>query len=184
MNSHPITTMLAAAVPLRISDLANDPDLPTTMRQRAGDLSRLIAEKGDVLLYGSKKKGETAALFNETVDAIAMLAFAPGGIKVFGMHFCAPHPGIAPDNEWIGALPPPDTHCARPLRATPRVQLPEEPALARTIEAAMHGEPQITSPPAMLHPDAGNLEPLLHTPLPTVLPPLPFKPRPLFETEP
>lgn len=183
MNWHPITPMLAAAVPLRITDLANDPDLPGTMRQRAGDLSRLIAEKGDVLLYGSKRKGETAALFNEVVDAIAMLAFAPGGVSVFGLRFSAPHPGIAPDNEWVGALPPADRFCARPLRTTSRVPLDESPSPVRAIEVELQDEPEVSSM-ALLHPGAGDLTPLLHTPLPPVLPSLPRKRKPLFEDTP
>jgi hypothetical protein len=42
-----------------------------------------LVSRGDVLMFGGKK-GEAAELFNRLANALAVLAFAPGGIKVFG----------------------------------------------------------------------------------------------------
>ena len=62
-------------------------------RIRAGEvvdapsIAQTIAEKGDVLMFGSKRKGEQAAVFNELAKGIAMLSFCPGGVTTFGLHF-------------------------------------------------------------------------------------------------
>ena len=51
------------------------------------EVSSLLANKGDNLLYRSNKDGETAHIFNETAKAIAFLSFAPGGVRVFNHHW-------------------------------------------------------------------------------------------------
>ena len=80
-----LATTLAAAVPLWIEELR---PLPwSEIDHLAKECSQIIAEKGDVILYRSKKKGETARAFNALAKGIAALSFAPGGVKVFGMHF-------------------------------------------------------------------------------------------------
>jgi hypothetical protein len=55
--------------------------------QKARELSDILGEKVDILLYGSKKRGEVADLFNRVASAIAVLAFLPGGITIFGQHW-------------------------------------------------------------------------------------------------
>lgn len=50
---------------------------------------QLIAERGDVILYRSKKKGETAKMLNVLVESLSLLAFQPGGVTFGGMHFQA-----------------------------------------------------------------------------------------------
>ena len=57
--------------------------------ERARKVSNVLGEKGDILLFGGGKKGEAASIFNETAHAIAILAFCPGGIDIFGSHFDA-----------------------------------------------------------------------------------------------
>jgi hypothetical protein len=57
--------------------------------ERARKVSDVLGEKGDILLFGGGKKGEVASIFNETARAIAILAFCPGGIDIFGSHFDA-----------------------------------------------------------------------------------------------
>ncbi len=47
----------------------------------------LIAEKGDLLLFRSEKKGETKKVFNTVSKLIACLAFQPGGVEIFGLKF-------------------------------------------------------------------------------------------------
>lgn len=65
-------------------------------RERGGpseaDIQRVqgrdsITAHGDDILFASKKKGSTANYFNDLTEAIAVLAFMPGGVKVFGRHW-------------------------------------------------------------------------------------------------
>lgn len=54
--------------------------------------SYYIGSHGDDLLFKSKQKGKTAKGFNVLVDSLARMAFFPGGVKIFGMHFEVPEP--------------------------------------------------------------------------------------------
>jgi hypothetical protein len=47
----------------------------------------LLASKGDILQFGSKKKGEAAEIFNRVAEAIAIMSFCPGGVTLFGEHW-------------------------------------------------------------------------------------------------
>jgi hypothetical protein len=81
--------MLALAVPLRILEYEKvggptEPDLARTQ-----SFGIVLAEKGDVLLFGGKKKGEAAELFNRLADAVAVMAFCPGGVKVGSARYCS-----------------------------------------------------------------------------------------------
>ena len=49
-----------------------------------------IAAHGDALMFRSKK-GETARSFNAVARGIALGAYQPGGITVFGRHWCVDH---------------------------------------------------------------------------------------------
>jgi len=76
---------LSVAVPLWIERLRG---LSWEERQaRVVDVPKLLGEKGDVLLFGGGKKGEAGELFNRFAEGIAVLAFMPGGVDVFGCHF-------------------------------------------------------------------------------------------------
>lgn len=59
---------------------------------RAQELAQVIAEKGDVILYRGKKKGESAKAFNALAEGVAALSYAPGGVRIFGLHFEETHP--------------------------------------------------------------------------------------------
>lgn len=49
-----------------------------------------VCYKGDLLLYGSKKKGETAQLFNDLAEGLAWLALiAKGGVTFGDQHWDA-----------------------------------------------------------------------------------------------
>jgi hypothetical protein len=50
-----------------------------------------LGSRGDVLMDGGKKS-EAADLFNRLAHALAVLAFAPGGVKVFGHYWKADPP--------------------------------------------------------------------------------------------
>lgn len=81
---------LGAAVPLWIEQLRRV--RLVELQRRAPELAEVIAAKGDIIQFRSKKKGETAAAFNALAEAVAIGAFVPGGITVFGQHFEARHP--------------------------------------------------------------------------------------------
>lgn len=78
---------LAAAVPLWIEELRQLPAEEIIRRRRL--CVDAIAHKGDLILYRSRKKGESAAAFNRLAEGLACLAFAPGGVTFLGMHFKA-----------------------------------------------------------------------------------------------
>jgi hypothetical protein len=80
---------LSAAVPLWILELRQ-----STFEQRAALAAKacdVIASQGDIILYRSSKKGETAKAFNELAKGLAVLAYQPGGVEIFGLHFCVNH---------------------------------------------------------------------------------------------
>lgn len=83
-----LSIAMAAAVPLYIMRMLDNDGPGEEDFKKARLASRLLGEKGDLLLFGGgKKKGEVAHIFNETAKAIAVLSFCPGGINIFGQHF-------------------------------------------------------------------------------------------------
>jgi len=76
---------LSAAVPLWIEQWrGRDPE---ERLSRGRELGQVIAEKGDVIQFRGKKKGESARAFNALAESIAILSFQPGGVKIFGLQF-------------------------------------------------------------------------------------------------
>ncbi len=85
--NHPLIIALDAAVPLRIL-LYQQRGGPTTEDwERVQAFAPILAEHGDNLLYVSKTRDATSRIFNSLADAIATLAFCPGGVKLFGRHW-------------------------------------------------------------------------------------------------
>jgi hypothetical protein len=74
---------LSVAVPLQISELERCGGPGPSELAEAREVGQLLAEKGDVLMFKSPK-GETAKVFGRVARAIAVLAFCPGGVQVFG----------------------------------------------------------------------------------------------------
>jgi len=75
-------------VPIRIAEIRRATGEPCQDDWNfARSTGQLIAEKGDILLFGGTKKGEAAAIMNAMIEAIAVMAFLPGGITLFGLHF-------------------------------------------------------------------------------------------------
>lgn len=89
-NDALLAATLATAVPLWIMRLEQQPW--SYIAQRAPECAQIVAEKGDIIQYRSKKEGETAKAFNALAEGIAICAFSPGGVKFMGMHFEARHP--------------------------------------------------------------------------------------------
>lgn len=82
---------LDVAVALAIAHLQ---DLPPGERERRFELGReayveLLASKSDVLMFGGGKKGEVAQLFASLAEALAFMAFIPGGIRFGGRRWVA-----------------------------------------------------------------------------------------------
>lgn len=80
---------LAAAVPLHILDLKRQGGPADSDLEWAREFAWELGSHGDLLLYRGGKPGESARLFNQTARAIAILAFAPGGVHLFGQHWDA-----------------------------------------------------------------------------------------------
>lgn len=82
-----LATTLALAVPIWIDRIQRERWPWDRIQARARECAQIVAEKGDVILYRGKKRGETARAFNALAEGIALASFVPGGIKTFGMHF-------------------------------------------------------------------------------------------------
>lgn len=87
-----LSISLQCAVPLWQMQLQQRPW--NLIASRAPELCDVIAHKGDVILFKSKKKGETAGAFNALAEAIALLSFFPGGVNIFGQRWEAEHSGM------------------------------------------------------------------------------------------
>ena len=80
---------LANAVPLRIADLRRHGGPADEDFLRASAICTALGEHGDALLFPSAKRGETAKMFNDFSQALAVMAFVPGGVHAFGFVFSA-----------------------------------------------------------------------------------------------
>lgn len=80
---------LSAAVPIWIHKVRQNGRVAweARMADKSAEWSQALAERGDRLLYRSKKAGETAELFNILAECLAHMAFVPGGVKSFGSHW-------------------------------------------------------------------------------------------------
>jgi hypothetical protein len=89
-DHHILLLALEAAVPLNCFELRNHPK--DKLVQIAKEAGLELASKGDVLQYGSKKKGETAYVFNHVARGIAaMLILCPPHRLTFkGVEFSVP----------------------------------------------------------------------------------------------
>lgn len=85
-----LRTTLQVAVPLWVMQLRERPF--SELAARAPELGHIVAEKGDIIQFKSKNKGETAAAFNALAEGIAILSFLPGGITFMEDHYENTHP--------------------------------------------------------------------------------------------
>ena len=81
--------MISAAVYFTIEQIRDRGGPNAEDMKKAKATSEILAERGDILLFGGGKKGECADQFNRTAHAIAVLSFAPGGVTLFGIRFDA-----------------------------------------------------------------------------------------------
>jgi hypothetical protein len=86
MNSL-LEMMMPMAVFLQVKSLEKQGGPSPEDMAKIQETSDMLGEHGDILLHGCGKKGECADLFNRTAHAIAVLAFVPGGVELFGTKF-------------------------------------------------------------------------------------------------
>jgi hypothetical protein len=77
---------LSAAVPMRIEELRHKPLSEILDPEALSSIQTRLGEAREDVLFGGKAG---RAGFNAVADAVARLAFLPGGVTVFGMHFAA-----------------------------------------------------------------------------------------------
>jgi len=87
MSDFLLKTHLEAMVPLAIQTIKDSGGITDEHINRARSIAWEIAEHGDIILYKSDKKGETAKRINQLVEGLAILAFCPGGVTFMGLHF-------------------------------------------------------------------------------------------------
>lgn len=84
MNEALLADTLAVAVPLWLERLEQWGGPLERDWEWAREFAWVLGSEADRLLYRGEKKGETARLFNDLARAIAIMAHAPGGVKVLG----------------------------------------------------------------------------------------------------
>lgn len=93
-----LTITLKVAVPLWAAQMSTWE--PRRLVRVARECCDTIASHGDDILYQSKHRGDTAKAFNALAQGIAVLAMQPGGVTVFGVHWCTDHRAcVAADEE-------------------------------------------------------------------------------------
>ncbi len=85
MQDHPLPLFVATFVPLRILEIQQAGGATDADFKRARTFVPDLCEHGDALLYHEKRR--TGEMAGRLVDAIAVLAFVPGGVTMFGQHF-------------------------------------------------------------------------------------------------
>ena len=86
MNEH-LSELLKTAVFFRVEELKVRGGPTAEDMKKAQETSDILGEHGDILLHGGGKKADCAEIFNRTAHAIAVLAFVPGGVEIFGTRF-------------------------------------------------------------------------------------------------
>ena len=86
-DSSLLALTLQTGVPLRIMEMERSGGPTEDDYTFAREYASTLGSKGDVLLFGGGKKGEAAGLMNGLIRAVAVLAFCPGGVRLFGCHF-------------------------------------------------------------------------------------------------
>lgn len=84
-----IATHLSATVPFLIWELKAKGGPSEQDYDRVRPYALEFGAHGDNLLFQSKKRGETADVMNKLVEAMAVMAFVPGGVKAFGLYYNA-----------------------------------------------------------------------------------------------
>jgi hypothetical protein len=88
-NEYLLRIALSAAVPLAIREIQRAPGAPSDWHfERVREFGwELASSADDRIMYRSRKRGESAQFFDRFAETLAIMAFLPGGVKIFGMHF-------------------------------------------------------------------------------------------------
>ena len=84
-----LSSALSVTVPLYLAEFQQRGGIIKKDIDRVQSYLKDLTEHGDDLYFRSQKQGETAARFDQVAEIIAVLAFSPGGITIFGLHFDA-----------------------------------------------------------------------------------------------
>jgi hypothetical protein len=90
-----IRLTLETGVPFAIHDLQKQGGPDEWHFGEARAFAWDMGAHGDALLY--RMKGETARMMDRLIECIAILAFLPGGITTFGLHFEAKESEVTRD---------------------------------------------------------------------------------------
>ena len=101
MSQELLRMSLQVAVPLHAREMMRCPI--DELVALGPDLAQVIAEKGDVIQFAGKKRGETAAAFNALAKALAIMSFWPGGVLFLGDRYEHRHPGFDEMQDQFGA---------------------------------------------------------------------------------
>lgn len=81
-SSAALENSLMLAFPLWYEELKQKP--MSYIESRRSICSQVIAEKGDIIMYGSKKKGAAGEAFNKFAEGVAVLVLITGHKVPFG----------------------------------------------------------------------------------------------------
>lgn len=87
MSDALLSASLGAAVPLWVDQIVREGWDDARMRQEAAECATVVASKGDVIMFRSSRRGETAAAFNALAKGVALLSFQVGGVVCFGTRY-------------------------------------------------------------------------------------------------
>lgn len=105
MSDHDLLNLaLQTAVPLWVDRLLDRDDIGGYMESRAPEIGQIVAEKGDVILYRSKRRGQSAYAFNALAEGIALGSFLPGGVTFMGTHYENVHPFLCGVTDEIARM--------------------------------------------------------------------------------
>src|SRR5258708_6899033 len=79
-----IQCTLTTAVHLAIADLRHAGGPSDWHYEQASEFASQMGAEGDSILYRTKRTG---AIMARLCEVVAVMAFVPGGIKLFGLHF-------------------------------------------------------------------------------------------------
>jgi hypothetical protein len=82
-----LRSTLEASVPFRILELKQFGGPLERDFEEARAFAEVLGSEGDALLFRGHKKGDTARVMRGLIRALAVAAFAPGGVTAFGLHF-------------------------------------------------------------------------------------------------
>lgn len=91
-SSSPLAIALSAAVPLRVAEYRARGGPSAADYDRVRGNAELVASGSDGAMYRGNRKGHAAKVFAAIADALAVMAFCPGGVRFCGSRYEATRP--------------------------------------------------------------------------------------------